>query len=99
MLDGLRSRRARMVDDAQLRGESLRLVPPVENERLGRDNQRRLPAGCPQCIEKCQYLDRFPKTHIVCETPAESEFAKEFQPAQSFSLILAQLAGKTLFCV
>src|SRR5206468_7254587 len=58
----------------------------------GRDDQAR--AGTLDAIQNGEDLDGFSESHIVGQATADAEAAQKLQPAETFALVLTQLAHK-----
>lgn len=83
-----------VLEDFHVRRELLGFLLPVEQQRLGDDDQRRplfLGPFSPG-FQESQHLDRFAETHVVREAAAEPEVFKELQPADAFALVRPEFA-------
>src|SRR5690606_35132399 len=88
-----------VIEHAQPRRESSRLLLPIEDERFRHHDERGTPAwmllACGAArFEQGQYLHRLAQPHVVGQAAAETELAKEVEPTEAFSLIGTQLSLK-----
>ncbi|MNL21589.1 hypothetical protein D3C87_1428870 [compost metagenome] len=77
--------------------EARELLLPVEDDRGGRDQQRRpLVPGCLLAQQEGDRLDRLAQAHVVGEDAVEAVVGQEAQVIEAPALVLAQLADEGL---
>ena len=90
-------RHARVLDHRQIRSEPRALLEPVENQRLGHDDKRRMSdlSLAKPILQQRQKLHRLAEPHVVGQAPAEPEIVEEFEPADAGALVRPQFAGES----